>query len=117
MARGFLNRSEAVITLDLTMVADAAGVGRVAIEGRPPLVREVKGGVHGELGTAPVIINAVHGLNRIDPGLHTMPDLVRAHYGRRLKAAAGAGWDFSALTSCFRLVPVQILLNGRDSCE
>lgn len=82
VARGFAGGSGERITLDLTMVVGAPGVDRVIIDGLPPLTAEVKGGVHGDLGTASVVVNAVHGLLKLDPGLHTMLDLMRVHFGR-----------------------------------
>ncbi|MCL6610583.1 MAG: hypothetical protein K6T66_03465 [Peptococcaceae bacterium] len=81
VARGFVNGSGERITLDLTMAVDAPGADRVIIDGVPPLTLEVRGGVHGDLGTASVVINAVHGLNKLEPGLHTMLDLMRTHFG------------------------------------
>jgi len=72
---------EVKITLDLTMVVDGRGVDRVIIDGLPPLTLEVKGGVHGDLGTAAVVINSLGGLSALEPGLHTMLDLMRAHFG------------------------------------
>lgn len=82
VATGYVRDAEARITLDLTMVVDGLGVDRVTLDSVPPLTMEVKGGVHGDLGTAAVVINAIHGLASLKPGLHTMLDLVRAHFGR-----------------------------------
>lgn len=81
VGRGFVSGRGERITLDLTMVVDGRGVDRVTIDGTPPLTMEVRGGVHGDLGTASVIINAIHGLMGLDPGLHTMLDLMRARFG------------------------------------
>ncbi|MFZ5631991.1 MAG: dihydrodipicolinate reductase [Bacillota bacterium] len=82
VARGYVNGSGEKITLDLTMVVDGRSVDRVAIDGYPPLTMEIKGGLHGDLVTASVVINAIHGLGTLEPGLHTMLDLVRARFGQ-----------------------------------
>ncbi len=80
VARGFVSGAGEKITLDLIMVVDGDSVDRVMVSGSPPLTMEIKGGLHGDLATASVVVNAVRGLETLEPGLHTMLDLVRARY-------------------------------------
>lgn len=62
----------AVITLDLTM---ATGVDRprdrVRIEGDPPIVTEIAGGIHGDVATWAIVVNAIPRLLAARPGLLT----------------------------------------------
>lgn len=81
VARGFVKGSGEKVTLDLTMVVDGQGVDRAIIDGEPPLTMEIKGGLPGDLVTASVVVNAIQGLASLEPGLHTMLDLVRARFG------------------------------------
>lgn len=81
VARGFVKGSGEKVTLDLTMVLDGQGVDRAIIDGEPPLTMEIKGGLPGDLVTASVVVNAIQGLASLEPGLHTMLDLVRARFG------------------------------------
>lgn len=81
VARGFVKGSGEKITLDLSMVVDGESVDRVITGGQPPLTVEIKGGLHGDLVTASVVVNSINGLASLDPGLHTMLDLVRARFG------------------------------------
>ncbi|MGP1273526.1 MAG: NAD(P)H-dependent amine dehydrogenase family protein [Phycisphaerales bacterium] len=45
---------------------------RVSIEGDPPLTVECPGGVHGDIATCAITLNAIASLERAAPGLHTM---------------------------------------------
>lgn len=81
VARGFVNGAGPKIVLDLTMALGKEGLDRITVDGQPPLTLEVRGGVHGDLATASVVINSIPGLVSLPPGLHTMLDLLRARYG------------------------------------
>lgn len=67
---------DAVITLDLTM---AAGVDRprdvVRIEGDPPITMEIAGGIHGDVATWAVVVNAIPRVLGARPGLLTAVQL------------------------------------------
>lgn len=69
LCRG-LRRGDALITLDLTM---ATGVERprdlVRIDGVPPLSVEVAGGIHGDVATWSIIVNAIPAVLASRPGL------------------------------------------------
>ena len=77
-------RQNAVGTLDGRQVITlefraAVGLGEsydsVSIEGIPPLQARINGGVHGDLGTAAVVVNSIPRVAAAPPGLVTMKDL------------------------------------------
>lgn len=65
-----------VITLEFRA---AVGLGEswdaVSIDGAPPVEARIAGGVHGDLGTAAVVVNAIPRAAAAPPGLVTMKDL------------------------------------------
>ena len=65
-----------VITLEFRA---AVGLGEswdaVSIDGVPPVEVRIGGGVHGDLGTAAVVVNAIRRVAAAAPGLVTMKDL------------------------------------------
>ncbi len=65
-----------VITLEFRA---AVGLGEsydaVSIDGVPPVEARIDGGVHGDLGTAAVVVNSVPRVAAAPPGLVTMKDL------------------------------------------
>ena len=65
-----------VITLEFRA---AVGLGEsydaVSIDGVPPVEARIDGGVHGDLGTAAVVVNAIPRVATAAPGLVTMKDL------------------------------------------
>ncbi len=67
---------EAVVSLTLDM---AIGIGptrdHVRLRGVPDLELEVPGGLHGDLATAAIVVNAIPRLVAAPPGLVTMADL------------------------------------------
>ncbi|MBV9790548.1 MAG: dihydrodipicolinate reductase [Chloroflexi bacterium] len=79
-ARGFVERRE-VLNLDwrtaigLTNTYDA-----IRIEGTPPIDMLVRGGVHGDLATAALVVRAIPHLMQLRPGLRTVLDLPVLHY-------------------------------------
>lgn len=71
-----LRAGETVITLDLTM---AAGVDRprdmVRIEGDPPIMMEIAGGIHGDVATWAIVVTAIPRVLGARPGLLTAVQL------------------------------------------
>ena len=65
-----------VVTLEFRA---AVGLGEswdaVSIDGAPPVEVRIAGGVHGDLGTAAVVVNAIPRVAAAAPGLTTMKDL------------------------------------------
>ncbi|MEE8469052.1 MAG: dihydrodipicolinate reductase, partial [Planctomycetota bacterium] len=45
---------------------------RVRLDGEPPLDLRIQGGVHGDVATSAVLLNAIPALLEAQPGLHTM---------------------------------------------
>lgn len=47
----------------------------IEIEGHPNLSMKIAGGIHGDIATASIVVNAIPPLLRASPGLHTMRDM------------------------------------------
>ncbi len=47
----------------------------IRIEGLPNIEMEIKGGVHGDIATASILVNSISKIVNTKPGLHTMRDL------------------------------------------
>jgi 4-hydroxy-tetrahydrodipicolinate reductase len=64
----------------------------VDIVGSPPLSMRLAGGIHGDIATASLAINAIPKILAASPGLHTMRDLALPSFfpGRGNAASAGA---------------------------
>ncbi|MBI2917629.1 MAG: dihydrodipicolinate reductase [Chloroflexi bacterium] len=60
--------------------AGAQEADSVDIDGVPPIKMTIAPGVHGDLGTVAVMANCIPWLLKAPPGLHTMADLVQAHF-------------------------------------
>jgi len=74
VARGFIGDREA-LALDLTMALQAENPGDfVKIEGKPNIEVAIKG-IHGDLSTAAVVVNAAPRVIQAKPGLLTMKDI------------------------------------------
>ena len=77
--RGFRD-GEPVVELTLEIYVGAKNPrDTLAIDGVPPLEVEVPGGVHGDLGTAALVVNAIPRVVEAAPGLLTMKDLPLVH--------------------------------------
>jgi len=75
LGRGIVGGREA-ITLDLQMYLGAKEPrDSVVIEGVPPIDMTIKGGLHGDLATAAVVVNSIPKVLEAEPGLLTMKDL------------------------------------------
>lgn len=79
VACGYIGGRE-VIRLELRMYVGAADPqDTVIIAGDPPVHMTIAGGLHGDLATAAMIVNAVPSVMRARPGLATMADLPLVH--------------------------------------
>lgn len=82
IARGVRGR-DVLITLDLTM---AAGVERprdlVRIDGVPPVTSEIPGGIHGDVATWSIVVNAIPDVLAAAPGLRVPTELPPAAFTR-----------------------------------
>jgi len=73
--RGVVRGREA-ITLDLQMYVGAKEPrDSVVIEGVPPIDMTIRGGLHGDLATAAIVVNSIPKVLKAEPGLLTMKDL------------------------------------------
>ncbi len=80
VARGFVGGRE-VITLELRMYVGASDPqDTITIDGDPPVHMTIAGGLHGDLATAAVIVNAVPSVLHAQPGLASMRDIPMVHF-------------------------------------
>jgi len=71
---------EPVVELTLEIYVGAKNPrDTVVIDGVPPLAVEIPGGVHGDRGTAALVVNAIPRVMEAAPGLLTMKDLPLIH--------------------------------------
>lgn len=79
VARG-LAGSRPMISLDLTMAVGAADPrDTITIDGEPPLTFTVPGGVHGDVATCAIAVNAIRRILEAPPGLTTAYRLPPIH--------------------------------------
>jgi len=74
-------------------IGEARPHDRVLVDGDPPIDLVVEGGVHGDVGTSAMVLNALRPLMDATPGLHTMDTLRLVGFdgsGGRAAAADGA---------------------------
>ena len=66
----------AFVTLELEMYVGAENPrDTITIDGDPPIEMALSGGIHGDVGTAAVLVNAAGSLRLLKPGLRTMLDV------------------------------------------
>jgi 4-hydroxy-tetrahydrodipicolinate reductase len=69
-------KGRAVIRLHLEAYLGAPDTyDAVTIDGSPPLSMRLAGGIHGDIATAALVVNAIPRVLAASPGLHTMRDL------------------------------------------
>jgi 4-hydroxy-tetrahydrodipicolinate reductase len=74
IARGIVNRRERIRLHFRAAVGEPSPEDVVEIDGDPPVVSRIPGGVHGDLATAAIAVNAIPAVLRAEPGLRTMLD-------------------------------------------
>jgi 2,4-diaminopentanoate dehydrogenase len=80
VARGFVGEREA-ISLELRMYVGAPDPqDRVEIDGEPPVRMTVAGGLHGDIATAAIVVNAIPSAVRAGAGLASMADAPLVHF-------------------------------------
>jgi 4-hydroxy-tetrahydrodipicolinate reductase len=78
-ARGLREDAE-VISLDLQMYAGAKNPhDSIDIDGTPPVVLQIDGGLHGDFATAAIVVNCIPKITSAKPGLLTMLDIQPVH--------------------------------------
>lgn len=71
-----LSGGRPVVTLDFNAAVGLdESYDAVSVDGVPPVNARIDGGVHGDLGTAAVVVNAIPRVASAPPGLTTMKDL------------------------------------------
>lgn len=74
-------KGQAVITLHMEAYLGApASYDSVTIEGSPTITQTIAGGIHGDIATASMAVNAAHQILRVAPGLRTMIDMPIVSY-------------------------------------
>jgi 4-hydroxy-tetrahydrodipicolinate reductase len=80
VARGFMGGRE-VLSLELRMYVGAPDPqDTVEIDGDPPVKMTIAGGLHGDVATVAIAINAVPSVVRAAPGLASMSDAPLVHF-------------------------------------
>jgi 4-hydroxy-tetrahydrodipicolinate reductase len=80
IARGYIGERD-VITLDLRMYVGAPDPqDTVEIDGDPPLRMTIAGGIHGDIATAAIVVNAIASVRKAESGLLSVTDVPIVHY-------------------------------------
>jgi 2,4-diaminopentanoate dehydrogenase len=80
VARGFIGERE-VLSLELRMYLGATDPqDTVEIDGDPPVRMTIAGGLHGDVATAAIVVNAVPNTIAAAPGLASMADIPLVHF-------------------------------------
>jgi 4-hydroxy-tetrahydrodipicolinate reductase len=80
VARGFVGEREA-ISLELRMYVGAPDPrDTVEIDGDPPVRMTIAGGLHGDIATAAIVVNAIPSAIRAGAGLASMADAPLVHF-------------------------------------
>ena len=80
VARGFIGGRE-VLNLELQMYVGAPDPrDSVAIDGDPPVQMTIAGGLHGDVATAAIVLNAAASVMRAAPGLASMAEAPLVHF-------------------------------------
>jgi 4-hydroxy-tetrahydrodipicolinate reductase len=80
VARGFVAGHE-VLSLELQMYVGAPDPqDTVEIDGDPPVRMTIAGGLHGDIATAALVVNAIPSVIRAAPGLASMAEVPLVHY-------------------------------------
>jgi 4-hydroxy-tetrahydrodipicolinate reductase len=80
VARGYVGEREA-LSLELRMYVGATDPqDAVEIDGDPPVRMTIAGGLHGDIATAAIVVNAAPNVLGATPGLASMADVPLVHY-------------------------------------
>ena len=80
VARGYIQGRE-VLNLELRMYVGARDPqDTIEIDGEPPVQMTIAGGLHGDIATAAIVINAASSVTRAAPGLASMAEVPLVHY-------------------------------------
>jgi len=73
--RAWVNGEERIRLSFQASVGEPESYDEIEIFGTPHLRSRIMGGVHGDVATCSIILNACHSILRATPGLHTMADV------------------------------------------
>ena len=80
VARGFIG-GRVVLNLEVQMYVGAPDPrDSVAIDGDPPVQMTIAGGLHGDIATAAIVLNAASSVMRTAPGLASMAEVPLVHF-------------------------------------
>jgi hypothetical protein len=80
IARGFIGERE-VLRLELRMYVGAPDPqDSIEIDGDPPVRTTIAGGLHGDVATAALVVNAIPSVIRAGPGLASMAEVPLVHF-------------------------------------
>lgn len=76
LARGY-HDERTVVSLEFqAAIGQADPHDRIVIDGEPPIDMTIRGGVHGDIATSSIALNAIRSIMNAPPGLHTMATVV-----------------------------------------
>ena len=75
IGRAWVNGQERIKLSFQASVGEAESYDEIEIFGIPRIRSRIMGGVHGDVATCSIILNACHSILRTTPGLHTMADI------------------------------------------
>ena len=80
IGRGYVGGREVIKLHFRAAVGEARSFDRIEVKGRPDTVSEIAGGVHGDVATCAIVLNAVRSVVAAAPGLRTMLDVPAVTY-------------------------------------
>ena len=80
IGRGFVGNDEKITLTFRASVGEPSPEDTVELLGTPHIVSTIQGGVHGDVATCAITLNAVAQVPRAEPGLRTMVDLPPVAY-------------------------------------
>lgn len=82
VANGYSNGKRVLRFVFQAAIAQKDPMDRVIVTGEPSLDVQIPGGVHGDVATSSITINAIPSLLAAPPGLHTMMSVPLTHFAR-----------------------------------
>lgn len=81
IGRGYSGGREVIRLHFRAAIGEPRSFDRIEIKGRPNMVSEIEGGVHGDIATCAIVLNAVRSVIAAAPGLKTMLDVPAVTFG------------------------------------
>lgn len=80
IGRGYVGKREVLKLHFRAAVGEPSSFDRITIKGQPDTVCEIAGGVHGDIATCAIVLNAVRSVMAATPGLKSMLDVPAVTY-------------------------------------